>query len=132
MDEEPTCGKGVAENTVLPARLAAVAAAMAEVLEVHRKALDMQDPETKPEADAYTNLALELGEIAAKLQSTATEMTGYRDLPMGRHDEQALSGPEPRTAFETFVKAKADLLMLLEQQAEQDRQMLDEMRSPAH
>jgi hypothetical protein len=35
MEEEPTCGRGLAQNMVVPAALAAVATALAQNLEIH-------------------------------------------------------------------------------------------------
>jgi hypothetical protein len=51
MDERPTCGKGLAQNSVLPAKLGEWAAAMAENLDIHMRALDAEDPNSKPEYD---------------------------------------------------------------------------------
>jgi hypothetical protein len=38
--EQPTCGKGPAENSVLPGKLGELVGAMGEVLEVHMKGLE--------------------------------------------------------------------------------------------
>jgi hypothetical protein len=43
MEEEPTCGKGLAEQSVLPAKLGQLMASLADNLEVHLKALDLPD-----------------------------------------------------------------------------------------
>jgi hypothetical protein len=128
MQEEQTCGKGLAENSVLPAYLGVLTAAMAEVLEVHRKALDLTDPNAKAEDDAYAKLVHKHREIAAKLQAAADRMAGYRDLPMGRHDEQATTTVEFLDVFENFVKAKQELLILLQKQVELNQTMLVQMR----
>jgi hypothetical protein len=127
MEEEPTCGKGLAENSVLPAKLGDLTAALAEVLEVHTKALDRSDENSRQERDVYLDLVKQHREIAARLQATARQMAGYRDLPMGRHDEAAMSGPEPLAVFERFVKLEQELLALLQSRVEQHRQMLGEM-----
>ena len=128
MQEEQTCGEGLAENSVLPAHLGVLTAAMAEVLEVHRKALDLTDPNAKAEDDAYAKLVDKHREIAATLQAAADRMAGYRDLPMGRHDEQAMTTVEFLDAFGNFVKAKQELLILLQKQVELDQTMLVQMR----
>jgi hypothetical protein len=127
VDEPQTCGRGLAENSVVPAKLADVAGAMAEVLEVHMRALDLTDENARTELDAYTKLVRDWRAIAANLQMTAERMAGYRDLPMTRHDEQAMAALVVRDAFRTFVTAKRDLLTLLRQQAEGDERMLAEM-----
>src|ERR671935_3226006 len=56
-DNQPTCGKGLAANAALPAKLAELVAARAEVLERHTQALDLTDPNARHELDAYTALA---------------------------------------------------------------------------
>ena len=43
MDEQPTCGKGLAENSALPSLLADVTGGMVDVLEAHMRALDTGD-----------------------------------------------------------------------------------------
>jgi hypothetical protein len=54
-------------------------------------------------------------------------MAGYRDLPMGRHEEKAMSSPRFREAFEKFVTREQELQALLQKRIEGDRQMLIEM-----
>jgi hypothetical protein len=126
--EQQTCGKGLAENSVLPAKLGELIAAMAENLEAHMRALDLTDVNSKQEYEAYKDLVREEREIAAKLAATAQEMARYRDLPMGRHDEKAMTHPRVREAFEKFVQSKQELLTLLEQTAERDHRLLEVMR----
>lgn len=127
--EQPTCGRGLAENSVLPAKLGEVIAAMAENLEVHMKALDLNDVNSKQEYEAYKDLVREQREIASRLAAAAKEMAGYRDLPMGRHDESAMTHLRVREVFEKFVHRKQELLAMLEQTAEQDEQLLKAMRT---
>lgn len=127
MPEEPTCGKGLAENSVLPAKLGELIGAMGEVLEVHMQALDLNDVNSKQEFEAYKDLVRENREIAASLAATAWEMAGYRDLPMGRHDEVAMAQPRALEVFENFVMRKQELLALLQESIEQDQRMLDQM-----
>ncbi len=127
MDEQQTCGKGLAENSVLPAKLGELISAMAENLEAHRKALDLTDQNSRAEYEAYEKLLKELRQIAAQLSVTASEMAGYHDLPMGRHDEQAMTYPRVREAFENFVRHKQELLELLEQTEERDHKLLRAM-----
>ena len=43
MDEQQTCGRGLAEHAVLPAQLAEVVEAMADNLQVHMQALELDD-----------------------------------------------------------------------------------------
>lgn len=127
--EPPTCGKGLAENSILPATLGKLLAAMTENLEIHMKALDLTDQNSQLEYNAYEELVKQFRQIAAQLYVAADHMAGYRDLAMGRHNEQAMTHPMVREAFETFVKQKQELLSLLQQTAERDNQLLEMMRS---
>lgn len=131
LDDQPTCGKGLAEHSVLPAKLGELIAATAENLELHMQALDRQDPDSELEYRAYQKLAREHREIAASLISTAREMAGYRDLRMGRHDAQAMSDPKLAHAFEKFVDREQELLALLRMRLEQDQRMLGQMSGAA-
>jgi hypothetical protein len=126
-DDQPTCGKGLAENSILPATLGKVLSAMTENLAIHMKALDLADQNSQAEFNAYEELVKEFRQIASQLYVTADHMAGYRDLPMGRHNEQAMAHPSVRETFETFVKQKQELLSLLQQTAERDNQLLDMM-----
>jgi hypothetical protein len=127
MNEQQTCGKGLAENSALPAKLGELISAMAENLEAHRKALDLTDQNSRAEYEAYEKLLKELRQIAAQLSVTASEMAGYYDLPMGRHDEPAMTHPRVGEAFERFVEHKQELLELLEKTEERDHKLLKAM-----
>ena len=124
MDDQATCGKGLAEHSALPAKLADLEDALAENLERHQKTLDLSDEDARHELDAYVKLAREHRSIAAQLRETARHMADYRDLPMGRHDERALADPKLLEAFATFVKVEEEFLAQLEEAVERDRQML--------
>lgn len=125
--EQQTCGKGLAENSALPAKLGELLSAMAGNLEAHRKALDLTDPNSRAEDEAYEKLLKQLRQIAAQLSLTANEMAGYRDLPMGRHDQEAMTHPRVGEAFQKFVQHKRELLELLEQTEERDGKLLKAM-----
>ena len=126
--EQPTCGKGLAANAVLPEKLGELIAALGDILAVHMKALDLADVHSKQEYEAYKDLAREFRSIASSLAAAAWEMASYRDLPMGRHDEQAMKHPRARQVFESYVSHKQELLAHLQQAMEGDQRMLDEMR----
>jgi len=125
--DQQTCGKGLAENSVLPAKLGELISAMAGNLDTHMKALDLTDPNSQAEYDAYEKLLSDLRQIAAQLSVTASEMAGYRDLPMGRHDQKAMTHPRVGDAFQKFVKHKRELLELLVQTEERDHKLLEAM-----
>lgn len=128
MDDNPTCGKGLAANSALPESTGALMAAMADLLDVHQRALDLTDENARPEHHAYVTLVLELRAVSAQLTATARHMAGYRDLPMGAHDEQRMSSPEAFAAFEHFVRAERVLLSLLTTTVRAHETMLEEMR----
>jgi hypothetical protein len=129
MDEQQTCGKGLAAQSTLPFRLGEVASSVADILELHLNALDLNDPNARTEHAAYVKLAQAHREIAARLRSTSDEMASYRDLPMARHDQKAMSDPKVLQVFERLLEAKQELLSLLQNTAAQDRTMLDQMRA---
>ncbi len=129
MNEHPTCGEGLAQNSVLPGKLGELAAAMAENLEAHMRALDVADPNARQEYEVYVQLANEQRETAARLLATANEMAAARDLPMGRHDFTDVNNAGALTAFEKLVKIKQELHGLLEKSGEQDQALLSQMRS---
>jgi hypothetical protein len=126
--EEQTCGRGLAEHSVLPAQLAEVTDAMADNLMAHMQALELDDEAARQEHAVYLRLAEEQRQAAARLRAVAGEMAAARDLPMGRHDAQTMSSPEVADAFRRFVEARQELLAVLGRMAEQDQRMLAEMR----
>ena len=128
--EEQTCGKGLAENSALPAQLAEVTEAMADNLMTHMQALELDDEPARQEHAVYLRLTEEQRQAAARLRAVAGEMAAARDLPMGRHDAQTMASPEVAHAFQRFVKAKQELLALLQRTAEQDQRLLAQMQGP--
>jgi hypothetical protein len=128
MTEQRTCGQGLAEHSALPAKLGELTAAVAEILASHTSALDLEDDNSREENRVYQKLVDAHRRTAAQLRATGEEMAGYRDLPMGRHDPQAVSSPEVAGAFENFVKIEQELLALLRERVVQDQTMLGEMR----
>ena len=125
--EEQTCGRGLAEHSVLPAQLAEVTEAMADNLMAHMQALELDDEAARQEHAVYLRLAEEQRQAAARLRAVAGEMAAARDLPMGRHDPQTMASPEVAAAFRRSVTARQELLAVLQRMAEQDQRMLAEM-----
>jgi hypothetical protein len=121
---EQTCGRGLAEHSVLPAQLAEVTEAMADNLQAHLQALELDDEAARQEHAVYLRLAEEQRQAAGRLRAVAGEMAAAHDLPMGRHDAQTMASPEVADAFQRFVKAKQELGALLQRMLEQDRQLL--------
>jgi hypothetical protein len=131
MADEQTCGQGLAEHSALPAKLGELTEALADNLALHLQTLDLDDENARKEHAAYLKLAEEHRQIAGQLQAVGQEMAGHRDLPMGRHDQLAMSYPELAEAFEKFVNAEQELRSLLQTRLEQDQKMLAEMRGGA-
>lgn len=123
MQEQPTCGQGLAQNAVTPAHLAQVAAATAVVLEVHMGALNPDGPEF----EAYRQITEHHRRAAADLAEAARLMAEARDLPMGSHDMSVMTGPAVLETFSDLVSAKAHLTALLHAQEAEDQQLLTAM-----
>jgi hypothetical protein len=130
--EEQTCGQGLAEHSVLPAQLAEVTEAMADNLQAHMQALELDDPAARQEHAVYLRLVEEQRQAAGRLRAVAGEMAAVRDLPMGRHDAQTMTSPEVTHAFQHLIRAKQELLALLQRTADQDRRMLAAMGGADH
>jgi hypothetical protein len=126
--DQPTCGQGLAEHAAVPLALAKLIDALAENLERHMPALDLADDAARQEHDAYASLAAQHRQIAAQLREVGEEMAGYRDLPMGRHDEAQLASPELLDAFVRFVDVERDILALLEDGLKRDEATLRQAR----
>ena len=124
MDELPTCGKGLAERSALPARLSALTATMADVLEKHQQTLDLTDDNAREEHTAYQLLANDYRTLTSQLRTTADRMVGYRDLPMARHHAHAMIAPEMREAVATLVERERDVAAILKAWIEEDQAML--------
>ena len=114
MEEQQTCGKGLAEHSVLPRAAGALIDALAENLELHMGALDREDDAARAEHDAYTSVAARHRAIAAELRSVSDEMAGYRDLPMAPHDMAVITSPPVGEAFARFLAAERELTTVLQ------------------
>ena len=123
-EDAQTCGKGLAEHSIVAATLGALAAAMAANLEVHQDALDVTDENSRKELHAYVKLTEEFRCIASQLTTTAGHMTGYRDLPMGRHDPRAMATPRVVEAFTQLLRVEEDLQRVLASLIERHRAIL--------
>jgi hypothetical protein len=130
MDEQQTCGRGLAEHSELPARLAEVVEAMADNLRVHMAALELDDEPAREEHAVYLRLVEEQRQAAGRLRGVAGEMAAARDLPMGRHDQQTMTSPEVADAFRHFIGAKQELAATLQRMAEGDQRLLAAMDDP--
>jgi hypothetical protein len=131
MDAARTCGKGLAENAALPAKLGQLTSALADTLEAHLKTIEIADEAAREEHGMYVRLVREFRRTAVELEESAAEMAGARDLPMGRHHDVPASNSEALEAFEKLVKTKRELLTLLESSAARDQRMLVEMAAAA-
>jgi hypothetical protein len=124
-DDRPTCGEGLAANAVLPAKLAELMAARAEVLKRHTRALDLTEAAGQKELHAYTRLERAHRDVASELADLAEEMASYRNLPMGRHDMTVMTDPKGQMeAFRRFVAVEQELLALLQATLEVEEKLL--------
>jgi hypothetical protein len=130
MQELPTCGRGLAEHASLPAKVGELIASLAENLELHMKTLVLEDEHARTEHRAYLKLAQQGWAIAGQLQEMAKQMSGYRELPMGKHDEQVLSDQAFRKAFERFVRVEEELSRDLARWLARERVLVAQMREP--
>ena len=126
VEDPQTCGAGLAHNAVLPAKMADVIAALANVLRSHLPTIDTSAEAGRQEYEAYVMLARRYDTIASELGSTAAQMAACRDLPMAPHIEAALTDPRLLATFETYVQRAGDLLESLSARVESDRSMLAE------
>jgi hypothetical protein len=124
MNQPATCGKGLSERSVLPTRLSALCAAIADNLEKHQHALDLTDENARTERDAYRVLANDFRDVASQLQAIADRMVGYRDLPVSRHGAGALATTEIRDALANMLERERDVIALLTAWIELDRTIL--------
>ena len=119
-----TCGQGLAEHAPLHGDLAEFMASMASNLAIHMATLDLGDPNSRREHQAYASLLSQHRDIAERLTKLSREMAGYRDLPMGRHDEKAMSAERVAGEFHDLVERESRLLESLRSQLETHRMML--------
>ena len=129
-EEQPTCGKGLAANAVLLGKVAQFLSSQADNLDIHMKSLDVDDPDARRERRAYASLLGKYRKIVTDLDSVASEMAGYEDLPMAPHDEEALAAPEGMEVFRNHVQVEAELLEMLRASQEEYRGMLKAMDIP--
>jgi hypothetical protein len=123
-DAPMTCGGGLAEHSVIPAKLGELIAALAENLELHIPALVLTDPNSKLEHEAYVKLAAEHRAIAEQLTAVAAHMAGYKNLPMGEHDMALMQDVSRNEAFGRYVKIQRELIALLQAALVRDQELL--------
>jgi hypothetical protein len=131
MANQPTCGQGLAEHSRLPLALAELFDRSAENLELHVDTLDLTDEHAQTERDVWLRVAAQHRSIAAELRATGELMAQYQELPIARHDAEALSSSRIVEAFERFVAAEGEVAALLADWLERDRAMLGQARRPA-
>jgi uncharacterized protein YndB with AHSA1/START domain len=127
VEELPTCGKGLAENSVLPARLSELIASMAENLELHTKTLDLSDDNARLEYEAYEKLVTTQRDVATQLMTLAGEMYSNYDLPIAKHDEKKLSAPEIAETFKKFAHLEQELIAMLNKRMKKEEKILAEI-----
>jgi hypothetical protein len=128
VDQQPTCGQGLAQHAGVPAKIAAFLTSLAENLDAHVPTIDVSDSSGRAERDAYVGLTTEYTAIAARLDATAKQMSRYRDLAAAGHDPEALSDPRILELFESFVTIESELAELIRGSADRDREALRSFR----
>jgi hypothetical protein len=131
MADQPTCGQGLAEHSELPLLLAELFDRLAENLELHVDTLDLTDERAQAERDVWVRVAAEHRSIGAQLRATGELMADYRDLPMARHDAEALGSSSVVAAFERFVAAEQAVATLVANWVERDHAQLRRARQAA-
>lgn len=129
-DGPETCGEGLAQHATVPVKIAALFAALAETLELHRDMIVKGDANAQAEDDAYRTLAGSYRELAEQVRRAAERMAACRALPVAAHDENAY-GAAQLGAFERFVGAQNALLSVLKIAGEHDQKMLSGMQADA-
>ena len=123
--DRPTCGEGLAANAILPAKLAELMIAQAEVLKRHTS--------TRSDRRDCAKRTRRLHKVGARpprrgrrtRRPCRRDGSGYRNLPMGRHDVRVMTDPKGQMeAFGRFVTVERDLLALLQSQLEADGELL--------
>jgi hypothetical protein len=123
-DDDWTCGKGLAANAALPEAMGTFFDAMATVLELHTRALDLSQSSGRTEYEAYVQTVVKQRAIALSLATLSREMANCVDLPMAEHDMAVLSGHESTTAFQVLVKVEKALLAQLDATVDEHQRML--------
>jgi hypothetical protein len=129
MADEPTCGQGLARHSDLLQHVAELVDSVADSLNAHRPALVPTDTNSQQEGRVYEELAAAQREAAAKLRAIAAEMAAQRDLPMGRHDVNALSPSDVTDALERTTRAEAQLITHLQDYLNEHQAILDALRT---
>ncbi len=102
-------------GAVLPEKLAELLHARAEVLERHTRAVDPHSEAGRRERDIYSALVRAHRTVAADLERLATQMSGYRDMPMAPHDVAIMRDPGGQAkAYEHFQRLEYELAEVLQ------------------
>ncbi len=89
-------------------------ASVAEIIELHMKALDLQNKKARKEYRSYAQLAKEHRDISRSLQGIADELERFRKTARGKPNADALSDANILAAFEKFMKAEKKVIGLLQ------------------
>ncbi|MDC0682745.1 hypothetical protein [Sorangium atrum] len=131
MDDEP-CGRDLANNAVVPERLAELFRHVADNLEAHAAWVGSATPEARLEHDAMRRVAAGYRGIGDAAGRAAEAMRAAGDLPAAPHDLARFD----RGAFEAWMRRKIELqrgfAALLLEHAEASERVLRSMAADDH
>jgi uncharacterized protein YndB with AHSA1/START domain len=125
IDGQISCGKGLAENSVLPARFSELIDCLAENLELHLNSLNLNDDNARLEYEIYKKLADKNRNLAREMMGVAIEMYNNYDLPMAKHDEKKLSDSMIAEAFMKFRNLENEIITMLRKHLKKDEKILE-------
>jgi len=100
-----TCGTELAEDAVVPERLALLMQHVAENMEAHARWVGTRTVEAQAEHDSLLKLAADYRRIAAAATQAVSTMRGMRNLKPAPHDPALWD----RQAFTQWMRKKIDI-----------------------
>jgi len=119
-----TCGTGMAAHAGLPAAMAEVMVATADILDDHaRWVAQSQDEHAAAEALLWARIAAQHRSVAGLSAALAWDMRSAADLPDAPHDFSKMD-PAVRDLMQRYVTVARSLASLLTQDADMMEAML--------
>lgn len=128
MEGPQTCGQGLAQRSALPGRLSELTAAIADVLEGHQQSLDLTDDHAREEHAANRIVIGDFRNLTSQLRATAERMSGYRELAMARHRQDAAAAAAMGNPLVALINSERQVLAILEKWLAEDESILAAIR----